>query len=344
MVSSPRKPKILMVADQPNWAYDHMARFVMRELRSKYDFYIDYCIYNLKREPSYPKASIKRKIAAQLYRLKYSYKRRLLPENQEYDLVCFLGWYFPYAYDFKVRGRRMVQGIFTDGFPPKGPALALDPNIAMEEFVDRYLGEAASVICGSKLIFERYKGHVKKLNYCTGAIDTKLFKPAVKTRKNERPFVVGWTGDPRRAFKGFYDFVVPAVRKASSLRPDITLKTRFKGPYRTLPKFYLDVDVILIASAADAGPSCFLEAGACGVPAISTRIGFPAETTQDGENGMFVNRSVEEMAEAVVYLYDNPDLALRMAEKIRFDIEKNWDYKARSKFWDQMFQESLSQP
>jgi glycosyltransferase involved in cell wall biosynthesis len=153
---------------------------------------------------------------------------------------------------------------------------------------------------------------------------------------------VGWTGDPHRSFKGFYDFVVPAVEKAASLRPGIVLKTRFKGPYRTLHRFYQDVDVLLIASTGDAGPSSFLEAGACGVPSISTRIGFPAEAIRDGENGIFVDRSVEEMSGAIVSLYDNQELLRKMSSSIRADIEKYWNPASRSGLWDHMFQAVLA--
>jgi hypothetical protein len=89
--------------------------------------------------------------------------------------------------------------------------------------------------------------------YCTGAIDTKMFQPCSGRQSDKDSFVVGWTGNPDRSFKGFYDFVVPAVEKAASLRKGVTLKARFKGPYGTLPRFYSDVDVLLIASSADAG-------------------------------------------------------------------------------------------
>jgi glycosyltransferase involved in cell wall biosynthesis len=113
------------------------------------------------------------------------------------------------------------------------------------------------------------------------------------------------------------------------------------GPVHTLPSFYDDVDVILIASTGDAGPSCFLEAGACGVPSISTRIGFPAETIRDGENGMFVGRSIDEMAKAIIYLYNHRGLLKDMSEKIRHDVEMQWSYKERGKLWECLFEESL---
>jgi len=89
-------------------------------------------------------------------------------------------------------------------------------------------------------------------------------------------------------------------------------------------------------------PSSFLEAGACGIPSISTRVGFPVEVIRDGENGLFVNRSLNEMVAALIYVYDHREHLGRMSDQIRLDIRNNWDYKIRSKFWDQMFEESIS--
>ena len=331
-----------MVADRPGWAYHHLAKFVMRELRLKYDFYYDFCIFNIKEKRSLLNRHIKREILRRFSLIKYQSQRRILPGEIEYDLVCFLGWYFPFAYEFKMRSKGIIQGIFTDGFPPQGHTVIMDPNMEIKMFVKEYLEKSISVICGSRLIYERYRGHLSNLYYCTGGIDTSIFRPFDRSQIDNRIFTVGWTGDPHRPFKGFYDFVVPAVEKASSRYPCIRLKTRFKGPYRTLPDFYKDVDVLLIASTADAGPSSFLEAGACGVPIISTRIGFPAETIRDQENGIFVNRSVDEMAKAIIYLHNHRDLLKAMSRQIRLDIEKNWDYKSRSHLWDRMFRESLS--
>jgi len=332
-----RRPKILMVADRPDWAYDHIAQFVISELGEKYDFYMDYLLYNRKER----RHGIRARIRGKRNQLKHFRRRRILQPGEKYDLICFLAYSFLWRGNFDISGEAIIQGIFTDGFPPQCYSLISNSEINIREFADKYLGMATFVLAGSKAIYDRYRPFVKNLYYATGAIDTDLFAPIDPVEKDGASFVVGWTGKPSRPFKGFYDFVVPAVRQAASLRPGISLKTRFRGPLRTLPRFYDDVDLLVIASIADAGPFSFLEAGACGVPAISTRIGFPAEVIRHGENGMFVDRSVDSMASLILYLYDHRDLLERMRKNIRRDIEEQWGYKARSKLWDHVFEESL---
>ena len=331
------RPKIMLVADHPNWAYDHVCKFIMRELNFKYDFYIDYLDLNRKTKSHRRKGWFHRT----RHFIKYYNRRRLLPLNQKYDLICYLGWYFPHTGNFRFSAKGIIQGIYTDGFPPQSYSLQLESGISVREFVNKYIGRSASVAVGSMSIFNRYKPYIENLYYATCGEDLELFSPTKKRKRDKKSFVVGWTGNPQRPFKGFYDYVVPAVKRAGTLRNGISLKTRFRGPLHTLPSFYHKVDVMLIASIADAGPNCFLEAGACGVPSISTRVGAAADTIRDGENSMFVERSVDAMAKAIVYLYDNRELLRNMSIRIRRDFELHWNPKVRSKQWDQMFEETL---
>ena len=331
------RPKILMVADILDWAYEHIARFVMRQLGEKYDFYIDYLWLNERERPH----SVRDRIYRARVQPRYLRRRRILPAPEAYDLICFLGWYMPWTGSFDAAGKGIVQGIYTGGFPPQSHTLRVESGIGVQEFVNKYLGTATSVLAGSKEIYDIYSPYVKDLYYATGAYDTELFTPRARVTGDGASLVVGWTGDPRRPFKGFYDYVVPAVERAASLRPRISLRTRFRGPLETLPEFYRDVDVMLIASVADAGPGCFLEAGLCGVPSISTRIGAPLEVIRDGENGMLVERSVDSMARALVYLYDHRHVVSNMGQNIRRDLAAQWGFEARSKLWDQVFEESL---
>lgn len=55
----------------------------------------------------------------------------------------------------------------------------------------------------------------------------------------------------------------------------VALRTQFQGSIRSLATFWQGVDLALIASEADAGPSMFIEASLCGVPSVSTKIGLP---------------------------------------------------------------------
>lgn len=334
----PGLPRILMVADRPDWAYDHIAHFVMTHLASRYQFDIDYLLFN-RREPLH---SLRGRVSEIIMQVKYRARRKLNSAHLGYDLICYLGWYFPYEGNFSVKTRGIIQGIYTAGFPPAG---YLDKDsrkdIEVEEFVSKYMGKSESIVVGSKQIFDFYRPYIKNLYYATLAYDPDLFSPSEKEETDRKEFVVGWTGNPDRAFKGFYEYVVPAVQKAAEMRPGISFQTRFKGPLNTLPDYYRGIDVLIIASAADAGPSSFLEAGLCGVPSISTKVGFPLEHIQDGMNGFFVDRSIEDITNKIIYLYDNKALLQTMSHQIRADLNKFFSAQNRIVDWDNLFTESL---
>jgi glycosyltransferase involved in cell wall biosynthesis len=314
-MSMRERPRILLVADSPTWAWAYMQRWIVKTLADRYDFYTDFLSYHLWPVPR----GLRRRLGLCRYKWQNRKDVRRLPDGEEYDVVVYLGFYFSFYGRFDYRAKKIIKGIYNDGFPPAG-TLPADAGINMESFRAKYFADADAVLCGSQLIWERYARVLPNCHYATAGHDPDLFQRTRPLRPNEgKRFVVGWTGKPERAFKGFYDFVVPAVEAAQQKRPGIELKTRFGGPLHTLPRFYDDVDVVLIASDADAGPSLFCEACACQVPSISTRIGLPYELIQHGRNGLFVERDVGQMAEAVVHLYDHRDLLFSMARRIRED-------------------------
>lgn len=330
-------PKILVVADTPNWAFANMQQALIERLCGRYDFYTDFLLYNLKRPPRRPLARLA------YYKQRMSnrrYIRRLAP-GQEYDIVVYLGFYFPFRGTFDYRTRKIIKGIYDDGFPPQCTPSS-DAGMSMDSFVKKYLSDADAVACGSLLIYERYVQSYRRCYYAAGPSDPDLFQRTTPIAPNEGSrFVVGWTGNPRRAFKGFHDFVVPAVEAAGQRRPGIELKTRFTGPLDTLPRFYDDVDVVLIASNGDAGPSLFDEACGCEVPSISTRIGTPYEVIEHGKNGLLVERDVGQMADALVYLYDNRDVLFSMTRRIRADWLRNVEQRPAK--WIHMFDRVLQE-
>lgn len=330
-------PKILLVADTPKWAFANLQQSLIDQLSDRYDFYTDFLIYNFKRPPRRPLA----RLAHYKQIMSNRASIRKLPQGQVYDIVVYLGWYFPLRGEFDYSARKIIKGIYDDGFPPQCTPTS-DGHLSMDAFVGKYLFDADAVACGSRLIYERYAPACRRCYYAMGPSDPHLFQRATPVRLNEGTrFVVGWTGNPKRAFKGFYDFVVPAVEAARHRRPGIELKTRFSGPLESLPRFYEDVDVVLIASNGDAGPALFDEACGCEVPCVSTRIGIPYEVIEHGRNGLFVERDVGEMADALVHLHDHRDVLFSMARRIRADWLKT--AHRRTAAWIHMFDSVLAE-
>jgi phosphatidylinositol alpha-1,6-mannosyltransferase len=108
-------------------------------------------------------------------------------------------------------------------------------------------------------------------------------------------------------------------------------------PDSGLPSLYALADVFVMPSRDLPGEPIegfglvYLEANLCGTPAIGGNTGGTADAILDGETGLLVNpEKPEEIAEALVKLLSDPDLARRLAEagKARIERELTWGHVA----------------
>jgi glycosyltransferase involved in cell wall biosynthesis len=104
--------------------------------------------------------------------------------------------------------------------------------------------------------------------------------------------------------------------------------------------FYRSLDVYVCASRSEGTPNTCLEAAACGLPVITTRVGNMPELIREGENGFFVERDIAGIAEKLTRLRDDPELRLRLGRAARTAI-KPWDWRRQAARYDTMFQAVL---
>jgi glycosyltransferase involved in cell wall biosynthesis len=177
---------------------------------------------------------------------------------------------------------------------------------------------------GSKGLEDQYDKFGKKTFFLNAVFKENAFKVWTDASKFfNKQLVIGWTGNPKRGFKGFEDIILPAIKLVKDSGRDIVLKTQFSGTYDSLIDFYTDVALVVIASEADTGPFMFSEASLSGIPAISTKVGFPRMVIQDGKNGIIVKeRTVRYFVESICKLFDDRELLFSMAERIRGDYLK----------------------
>jgi GT2 family glycosyltransferase/glycosyltransferase involved in cell wall biosynthesis len=100
--------------------------------------------------------------------------------------------------------------------------------------------------------------------------------------------------------------------------------------------FYQSLDMYVCASRSEGTPNPCLEAAACGVPIITTRVGNMPELIQDGVNGLFVDRDVRDIAAKITLLRDNPELREKLSQAMLTAI-RAWDWKIQAKNFRQMF-------
>ncbi|GGI46674.1 glycosyltransferase [Agromyces flavus] len=82
----------------------------------------------------------------------------------------------------------------------------------------------------------------------------------------------------------------PMIRQASELarRYGVADRVAFAGAHSDVVTFYHAADVFVLPSHYESSGLVFLEALACGLPVVATRVGFAPELVSDGENGYLV--------------------------------------------------------
>lgn len=343
-----RKKKILFIVDKPNWAYHFIVK-TWAKLLTDYECYIayerDYQIRPRKfnifdiiknkissvlqlREVQF-KIDSSRRFSYPIYKQPPVYKvsNNTKVNITHFDVIIEMAYYLQYTSELPFTSDKKLIGIYTDSFPHEGPSFDYKRNqelkeLSREEFYYTYLKPYDGIVVGNNNLFEDYKSYTPNIVVANGIYLQNDFIENHNVGIKES-LTIGWTGTPDRPMKGFRDFIEPAIKEVQKTGRNITLKTKFSGAYEDLLNFYKDVDLVLIASTADTGPSLFSEASLCSIPSISTNIGFPKMIIQHNVNGMIVERDITAFKNAIIELYDNREKLTQFSKRIKKDyLEK----------------------
>jgi glycosyltransferase involved in cell wall biosynthesis len=107
--------------------------------------------------------------------------------------------------------------------------------------------------------------------------------------------------------------------KAMAQRLGLAARARFLGPRRNVEPLMQAADCAVCPSVwAEAAGLVNIEAPACGLPAVASRIGGIPEFVEDGRNGfLFTAGDHNELAERIRRLRDDPPLRQRLSQDAR---------------------------
>jgi glycosyltransferase involved in cell wall biosynthesis len=153
-----------------------------------------------------------------------------------------------------------------------------------------------------------------------GVLDLARAVPAILRKHPDAVFVFAGSEDPACA-----EEVRRALRVAGVLHA-----CRFLGPvpHDRMPHLLRAATVCVLPSHVEATSLAGLEAMACGVPLVGTRVGGIPEILTNGETGLLVPpSSPEDLAGAVTRLLADSDLAHRLAKAARDRVVAafSWD-------------------
>lgn len=314
--------KVLLVCDRPNWAYDSIARSLVK--------------YNPDPDLTLDIAYIKG-------------DGELRSRMKGCDLVFLLGWQlggelqwwrvkrqFPHVYASKA-----LTGIHSHHAWDKR-ATQPEKKILPPGRLISFLRQYRAVNAVSFRLYDLFQeAGLSNITYTPNGADTDMFQP-LKPLCRQGRLRVGYSGSLKHDWrKGITELMEPACKKAGVDLIKAMPTEEHYVPLESMPRFYNEIDVYLCASSSEGFSLSVLEASACGRPVISTRVGGCEDLIVDGENGFLVDRSVEAIAEKLRVLDRDRDLLINMGERNRQVVEEKWSWAVRSKDWIGFIKENL---
>jgi glycosyltransferase involved in cell wall biosynthesis len=259
-----RMPHILLLVDYRDWAFDICAREYSRYLSDEFTFTIKYA----------------------------SEKPVLLPFL--FDLIHVFWWGEKYYQRFLWPKRKILKEVSSHRWEDDlryGPCTP-------EEMTQRYLHDAAAVVCSSKKLFSKIHPFFSNTYLVDNGYNPEKFK-YIKTRDGEK-LTLCWVGNDKDKVKGINDILLPAAGDEYA----IDIATNIK--HEDLCSFYNEHDLLLIGSKHEASPLPLLEAMACGCFPVCTNVGIVPDLIQHKKNGYIVeNRTIEDFKRAFLWCKEN---------------------------------------
>lgn len=178
----------------------------------------------------------------------------------------------------------------------------------------------------------------KKVRVIPNYVETDRFHP--KTSPRATSFCIGFVGrlDVQKNLPALLQAVTgldvelllvgygPLRAQLEKIAESSGTAIKFMGslPNLELPAFLNSCDLFILPSLYEGHPKALLEAMACGLPVIGTRVPGIQELIRDGETGLLCEPNAESIRVAIQRALADPDLRRRLGANARKYIEENF--------------------
>jgi len=306
LVSDGHLPRILAIADRPGWAIDRKAQNLRRVLARRFEI-----VQRFQHDVTESDVN-----AADIVLIFYWFQiaKLPLPESvlaRRSDRLVI-----------GICSHREMEGEFRE------PGLAILQRLARAVFVN------------NRKLEHEYAPLLRiPVHYTPNGVDTTFFCPTPEPQPYSGELRVGWAGSLGNhgpAHRGFHDVIEPAVAAVPGVRLQTAIREQHWRNHDEMLDFYRDLDVYVCASRSEGTPNPCLEAAACGVPLVTTRVGNMPELVRDGDNGLFFDGTAEGLANKLALLRDTPSLRSRMAARM-IETIREWDWSVQAENYAHMF-------
>ena len=291
--------KILLVADLKGWIFERHCLEIKKRLSHKYEFGISFCRGDGNKIPRM---------------------------SEDYDLVYVLD---PMPIDYPSPDKTII-GLRCEW-------LYDEEHGGPQSLYDRmYSGKCRLMHVVNKRQYDVFKPIAKiPIMITQHGVDETVFDAKKYQKKDSHQITASFSG--RIASDGGKGFqaVADACRRQNVLTSCAVYESKQRLSKEMMPNLYLSADFHICFSKNEGINNPVLEAGAMGLPVISTKCGVAQEII-DGTNGILINRNAEELERAISTLKDH-DLRKKMGERMYETIMGNWTWAKKIKDYEDMF-------
>ena len=207
-------------------------------------------------------------------------------------------------------------------------------------------------LVNSHILWEIYRqiaGFPKPLALIVNGVDRTVYRPPERLKREKSTVTIGWVGNSLwgggQDSKGLKTIFCPAFEKlrAEGLNVEALVldSAERRRPREEVAALYQDMDIYVCTSATEGTPNPVLEAMACGVAAVATRVGNVPFLFGPRQQEFIVERSVGAVADALRRLSMDADLRRALGqENLRHVADHTWS--SRAPLWRRFFADSLA--
>ena len=282
------KPRILLLPDYPNWAFDFIARSLAKRLSHRFQFQIEYA----SRQPEI--------------------------RGSETELAYLFFWNHRPPKQWGLRKEQIVRDVASWAWELSNHGLIF----TKEEFAARYLDDCQYATTPCAQIYDALHSFYPNIVHCPNGVEHGYFSSGFRGVRPQGRLKIGWVGNPNdeHRVKGLHEILIPATKGYDFIYSHGSM-TR-----RELRKFYAGIDVLAIASKSESQPLPLLEAMSAGCFPVCTNVGIVPEIIHDKNSGLVVPRTVDAFLDAFDWCEQNLEmLRSRRFLQSKFASQQSWD-------------------
>jgi hypothetical protein len=263
--------------------------------------------------------------------------KKFLPTNFNVEMLRMDQPYNHADYDFILFFDPYLINYATD-VPPEKLIMGCSCPKFLEQLVELVsTARCAGGFVNNSFMYQEASYRLPNLFCCQNGVDESIFFPPGNPPAE---LIACWIGNTASVGQKGLDLIrsacdecgVPLLtldREANRDQNDLLSQVQIRD------SIYHRASLYICASEVEGTPNPALEALACGLPVITTKVGNMPEIIQDGYNGFLVERSVEAIAEAIEKL-KKVDRA-EMAHNARQSILQSWTWHKQTEKYGHMF-------